>query len=252
MKIDTDFVKKSFTGGEAVEAFKQAVTGIGLWKSEEKLFTKYFGKDDRILDIGCGAGRTTVGMYNLGYRRIEGLDLSADMIRNARQIAASLGLDIPYHEGNALSLLFPENEFDGAIFSFNGFMQIPGRRYRDRAMSEIARVLKPGAHYVFTAHPDRDSADDYREFWAEEKARWDQGKQDPRLIDFGDRILSEESGGRQIFLHFATDAELLDTVVQAGLEHVGHFPRADVSEESDKVKDFSFETVFWIARKPSF
>lgn len=251
MKVDTEFIKDGFGLPKVTESYARSVTEIGLWKSEEIVFTKYFDKDGRILDIGCGAGRTTVGMYKLGYRHIEGLDLSPDLIRSAKQIAHSLGLDISYREGNALCLPDPGNTFDGALFSFYGFMQIPGKENRIRAMTEIARVIKPGTYYIFTTHPDRESAGAFKAFWDEEKVKWAEGKQDPRLLEFGDRMITEEFGEYRSFLHFPTETEVLETIAASGLEHVEHFLRSAVCEESEKVKKFSSDCVFWVARKPS-
>ena len=35
---------------------------VGLWQSEKALFTSLFSKTDRILDLGCGAGRIAFGL----------------------------------------------------------------------------------------------------------------------------------------------------------------------------------------------
>lgn len=53
MKIDTDFVRSSIE--EDRDHYLKAATNIGLWRSEEYVFDKYFNKESPILDIGCGA-----------------------------------------------------------------------------------------------------------------------------------------------------------------------------------------------------
>lgn len=49
-----------------VEKYVNDVSKIGLWQSEEIIFSKYINKSDKILDIGYGAGRTTFALYDLG------------------------------------------------------------------------------------------------------------------------------------------------------------------------------------------
>ena len=46
---------------------------MGLWESERLLMDKYVSRDGAVLDIGCGAGRTTFGLYGEGYRDINGI-----------------------------------------------------------------------------------------------------------------------------------------------------------------------------------
>lgn len=85
-KVDKDFIKESFTAEKTVSDYAKAVSEVGLWESEKMMIEKYFNPESRILDIGCGAGRTTIGLYRLGYHLVEGLDLSEAMIVQARKI----------------------------------------------------------------------------------------------------------------------------------------------------------------------
>ena len=64
-KVNTEFIRKSFTTEKTVSDYTKAVKEIGLWESEKMMIKRYFNPEDRILDIGCGAGRTTIGLTSL-------------------------------------------------------------------------------------------------------------------------------------------------------------------------------------------
>ncbi|MBU4509705.1 class I SAM-dependent methyltransferase, partial [bacterium] len=198
-KVDTEFVRKSFTTEKTVSDYTKAVREIGLWESEKIMIEKYFNPESQILDIGCGAGRTTIGLYRLGYHLVEGLDLSEAMIVQARRISKELNYDIIFSVGDAACLDYNDETFSAALFSFNGIMQIPERKNRIKVLKEIKRILKPKGYFLFTTH-DRDSSKEYESFWQEEKRRWALHLQDRSLHEFGDKIIKMEE--RDIFLHF--------------------------------------------------
>ena len=80
------------------------------------LFNKLFKKTDSILDLGCGAGRTTLALYKQGFENILGIDLSETAIKNAKKLAKQQNLDLTFMIANALSLPFEDNSFDGGNF----------------------------------------------------------------------------------------------------------------------------------------
>ena len=61
---DLEYTKEQYNKEENVKRYGEAIK-IGLWNSERLFFEKYINKDDYILDLGCGAGRTTFALYNL-------------------------------------------------------------------------------------------------------------------------------------------------------------------------------------------
>jgi SAM-dependent methyltransferase len=248
VKVDGNFLRESYSHPAAVRCYSRAVGQVGLWKFEETFFGRHLRADGRILDLGCGAGRTTFGLYAAGYRNIIGADLSPVMIRQARLHAARRGLKIRFRVGDACRLPFASRSLGGCLFSFNGLMTIPRRSLRIAALREIRRVLVPGGRFVFTTHERLGEAGS-RPLWRKERARWRAGRQDPQLHEFGDALIEEL--GRPTFIHVPDRREILDCLKAADLEWVeDQYP--DLARESKAVRAFvGFECRFWAAGRPA-
>lgn len=246
-KVDTEFIRKSFTTEKTVSDYTRAVKKIGLWESEKMMIEKYFNPKKRILDIGCGAGRTTIGLYKLGYHLVEGLDLSEAMIVQARRISKDLNYNITFRVGDAACLDYDDETFETALFSFNGIMQIPERKNRIKVLKEIKRILKPKGYFLFTTH-DRDSSKEYESFWQEEKRKWALHLEDKSLHEFGDRVIKMEE--RDIFIHLPTREEVISSLEEAGFVLIERILRSELCEESEEVKKFSTDCMFWLVQKP--
>lgn len=129
---------------DVVEAFGSIYR---LWGAEARMASEFFPKNGLILDLGCGAGRTTLPLYEKGFRVI-GVDKSEPMVRLMRRRFSF----IPAVCADASMLPFPDNCFDGVLFSYNGISFITPLAARKRAIKEIFRVLRPGGHFVLSAH----------------------------------------------------------------------------------------------------
>lgn len=243
-KIDTDFVREAFDNPKCVLDYEEAVFDIGLWVSERIMFIKYINTDDYILDLGCGAGRTTFGLYKRGYHLIEGLDISENMINRAKEISTKMNYKINFHTGNAISLDFKDDTFNIAIFSFNGLMHIPGIDNRKKAMYEIMRVMKSGGYFIFTTY-DRDMK---KNFWDIEMNKWERGEQDKRLLEFGDRI--DEFSGITMFNHIPSRDEIISCTKEVGFILVEDIIRSQICDEPPEIKAFSDDARFWVLQKP--
>jgi len=151
-------VIQEFSGPAAVRQYTADATA-GFWDSEKILVEKYFTPGSSVLDIGCGTGRTTIPLFKAGYK-VVGVDLTPKFIEIAKDVAkhqgkpfgSAQGKQIDYRVGDATKLELGDASFEYAIFSFNGWAQIPGREERLKALREIFRILKPGGYFIFTTH----------------------------------------------------------------------------------------------------
>lgn len=211
------------------------------------VFTRLFEPGYRLLELGCGAGRIAIGMYELGYQHIMATDVSRAMVREARRIAQLLEYEISFQVADATQLPFSDESYDGVIFGFNGWMQIPGRHNRRLALQEIFRVLKPGGYYACTTH-DRELPR-RRAFWKAQRTLRNQGKNHPEQTEFGDLYYETPEGG-MMFIHAPTCQEVCDDLKAVGFRVESYKLRSQLCRESDRVLDFSDECRFWSAQRP--
>ena len=228
-----------------MQEYIKAIEEVGLWESERILFTKYFNEKDRILDLGCGTGRTTIALFRLNYRNILGLDVSEEMLAQAVRISDEHQYNIPFVLGDATDMEFEDESFDGAIFAFNGLMQIPWLENREKAFKQISRVLKKGSIFIFTTHDMEDRRN--AAYWSEERYLWKIGRQNPKLAEFGDLIY--KNGDHDMFMHVPSREEILTCLKENNFEIVEDRMRASICKESRAVLEFSDECRFWIVRR---
>ncbi len=242
-----EVVKNYYSSPQVVKYYADAAIQVGLWKSEELIFQKVFQRDQTLLELGCGAGRIAMGLWELGYRNLMATDFSRELILECRRMAKILDYGIHWKVEDATRLSFDADLFDGVIFGFNGLMQIPGRANRQEALNRVFHVLKPGGWFVFTTH-DRELGK-YKGFWQKEKLLWRRDKQNPDLDDYGDRFEATPLG--DLFIHVPTTREMRDMLKQAGFRIEADVLRSQVANESPRVREFSDECRFWVVQKPT-
>ena len=250
-KVTSDTVRSSFNDIPSILYSARAAHFLGLWKSERLLIDRFLPDPSaRILEAGCGAGRVAIGLWRLGYRNIAAFDFASELLDQAQSLAREQGADaIEFHCADATtvegSAFAPGAAFQGALFMFNGLMQIPGRQDRRAALMRIHALCAPGAPFIFTTHDRENSHDDG--FWQAEAARWARGGQDPRLREFGDRQFHDESG--QVFIHIPDRTEILEDLAATGWTREADTMRSALAKETPAVAEFSDDCRFWVARR---
>lgn len=101
----------------------------------------------RILDLGCGAGRTTK-ILRQNFDMVIGTDISRPMIEKAQKLHP----DINFNIASATNLPYADEWFDAVFFSFNGLDYLYPETEREKALREIKRVLKPGGLFAYSSH----------------------------------------------------------------------------------------------------
>ena len=110
---------------------------------DEKVFRNYVSKNSKILDVGCGYGRTLNEMYNAGYKNLVGADTSIEMLNRGKR-------EFPHIEFVQSSEILPfEDCFFDAVILFGVLCSVVNEDTQRNLINEIKRVLKPnGVIYV--------------------------------------------------------------------------------------------------------
>jgi len=115
-----------------------------LWPGFKE-FQKYIGEGRRVLDVGCGNGRLSLLVENKKAEYI-GTDNNPEFLKIAKK-------NFPEREfvlGDMLSLPFDKESFD-VVFCVAAFHHLPDTDTRQKALSEMARVMKPGGRIIITS-----------------------------------------------------------------------------------------------------
>ena len=130
------------------------------WRFHRERFLALLPEPGRLtLDVGCGEGRVTRDLRDLGHQVI-GIDSSETMIAAARE--ADPGAE--YLVADAAALPFPDGHAD-LVIAFMSLMDVDDMA---GAVAELARVLEPGGRLaIAVVHPinsghdiDREHPDD--------------------------------------------------------------------------------------------
>jgi SAM-dependent methyltransferase len=154
---------------------------------------------DRVLDMGCGAGRHAFEMYRRG-GDVVAFDQDGDELAGVLEMFAAMkqagevpdGAEADIKQGDALQLPFVDAEFDRVVAA-EVLEHVPDDQ---AAIAELARVLRPGGTMAVTVPR-----------WLPEKVCW----------ALSDAYHEVEGGHVRIY----TGDELVAKLRDAGLEYLG-------------------------------
>lgn len=218
----------------------------GLWGSEKTLIQKFFKQGARVLDLGCGTGRVSIPLKRLGYI-VVGIDIVPAMIESAVSIACSENVEIDYQVGDARSLPFESNSFEGVIFSNNGWTQIPGKKERVEALTDICRVVKTDCYVIFVVNIRKFWKFPF--FWSRQWLKVNVLKKLGFFVrenEYGDTFFTRTRNHSSYqFIHIPSHRDVLKIVQESGLSLVYEETASGITD-AEQVK---FPPVFFVCRK---
>lgn len=147
----------AYAGFSAREQIRRETYGDDLGQSgwltvdELELFADWLDlrEGSCLLDVGCGSGGTDLRLAETTGASVIGVDVSAEGIATATQLARERQLDdrAAFQQLDASRQLpFADGSFD-AVLSVDAMCHLPRR---DEILTELHRVLAPGGRIVFT------------------------------------------------------------------------------------------------------
>lgn len=136
-----------FFSGVVVEMWRQAMPAeltrqeVDFLEQELKL-----QPGQRVLDVPCGFGRHSLELARRGYQ-MTGVDVSAEMIQAAKELAGKAGAKIEWRQAEMRELTW-RARFDAAFCFGNsfGYLDRSGMRH---FLGAVAKGLKSGSRFAF-------------------------------------------------------------------------------------------------------
>ena len=149
---DPAFVREQYADERGLEARRSIYRDVEGPDAREVAFAAVAeSAPGRVLEVGCGPGELA--------ERI-GRDFGADVVAvdtSERMVALASGRGVPALLGDVQALPFPDGSFHCALAAWMLFHV----RELDRALAELARVLRPGGRLVAVTN----AADHLAELW---------------------------------------------------------------------------------------
>jgi SAM-dependent methyltransferase len=158
-----------------------------------------FTSPGRLVDLGCGTGRLATHFAARGFDCV-GVDLSPEMLTQAKANAAAAGVRVDWVTANLVGLDgLPDAGFDYAACLFSTLGMVRGEAERRQAVASVRRVLKPGGGLVLHAHNRFFRRLGWRGLWG------------------GDFTMPQAYAGAPLTLHHFTRRELVRLLTAGGL-----------------------------------
>jgi ubiquinone/menaquinone biosynthesis C-methylase UbiE len=195
------------------------------------------------VDFGCGTGRSTRFLRNLGFDAV-GVDISEEMVQNAREMDS----DGSYHViGNADLSPFRDTEQDLVLSAFT-FDNIPTEELKMLNLSAIRGVLRPGGVMINLVS----SPEIYVNEWASFTTRDFPENRNASSGDPVKIVMKDVEDSRPVEDVLYTDESYRDIYQRSGLRVLKAYrPLAEESEPFDWISETTIAPwVIYVLQRP--
>ncbi len=205
---------------DELAAFEEHAS-FGLYESELEMFEAgILRSGQRVLDIGCGAGREALAFARRGVR-VTAVDASAQMVERAKRVCASESVE--FATVSLTDVAFEPRHFDVVYISSDVYQRTPGRAVRVASLERLRGIVRPGGAVVFAATVSPVESSRIRTF-VEIPRTVARRYGAARVPERGDVFSRGRDGRAATFRHvFHSNAEILDEIRDAGLSPVAIF-----------------------------
>jgi len=130
----------------------QHLAGAPLLDFDRQIMRQWFPNPCRLVDLGCGTGRTLVEFASRGCE-CTGIDLSDDSLAVAAERLSARGLHATLIKANLCDLsCLAGDAFDGGLLLFGTLGMISGPDNRRQVVAQAGRLLQPGGRLALHVH----------------------------------------------------------------------------------------------------
>ena len=194
-----------------------------------------------LVELAVGSGRVAIPVAEATGRPVLGIDTSPAMLAQARERAATAGVELELREGDMRDLELDEPA--GLVYCpFRGLLHVPTWADRRRVFERVAAALRPGGRFAWNAFA----------FDHAIAARLDGRHQEEpvghslRYAVGDNRIDITLDGGGTSSLWWATKNEWLGLIDVAGLEVEALYGDFDRRPFDDDSREY-----VWVTRRPA-
>ncbi len=122
---------------------------FNLREIEINFISRHLLDKERVLDVGCGNGYSTLCFGTHTDAAFCAIDSVWEMIAAARALQAGFRLKgkVAFQLGDVTALNYRGSVFD-TVISQRCLLNLPSKEHQWRALAEVARVLRPGGRYL--------------------------------------------------------------------------------------------------------